>query len=154
MSSESKLDKKIFTFQKKQNKKKKSVGQRKPQHLSTRNNVEGCGGQSRDNWYEKKSHYKKKSKMQPHMGESFETFSKFVELADDLKDKYGGTQVDIIVREIETLLALTISITNASNIMGILASTFNICRLIYQDLYYCIQLIIYQVFLVVVLNPT
>lgn len=124
MSSESKLDKKIFTFQKKQKKNKRSVGQRKPQHLSTRKNVEDCGGQSRDNWYDKKSHYKKKSRMQPHMGEAFETFSKFVELADDLKDKYGGTQVDIIVREIETLLALTVSIVNSSNILGILASTF------------------------------
>jgi hypothetical protein len=63
--------------------------------------VEGCGGPQRDNWYEKKASYKKKYKFDAHLGEaSLDQFERFTSLANDLKDKFGGYNIDSIVREI------------------------------------------------------
>lgn len=124
MSSELKSSKK-FTKQSKGTKTKRSAGQRKPQQLSRRTNVEGCGGSQRDNWYEKKSAFKKKYKFDAHLGESsFDQFERFTLLANDLKDKFGGHNIDSIVREIESLLAVSISVLNSSNMIGVMSSVF------------------------------
>jgi len=87
--------------------------------------VEGCGGPQRDNWYEKKATYKKKYKLDAHLGEeSLDQFERFTSLANDLKDKFGGYNVDSIVREIESLLAVSVSMLNSSNMVGVMSSVF------------------------------